>query len=304
MIPARQLWGLAVRCERAIRDISPHCHLQKAVRGEASHLQEDIAELLANAAVDLVKLDTLPPLVETALGRLLVSSAASALKASQLPGMKLAGRSCSLKVIGRLHRRLASRGWAPALSALLIPRVAAAMNICSGPTALAEVAWALAEVSGERLVHDLQDDHHLRVLTSCHVSALAHQVVAHIRRPAPHLMREASHIVVGVLSNHAISIADSVVYTARSVEGCDGTPATSGSLLEWLVHPLLHLIHSPLLDLLAVMQHVPVEASAEIRTWHCLSASIPPVYVLPLSVEPDAAGACVAMQVGRWVGGR
>lgn len=69
-----------------------------------------------------------------------------------------------------------------------------------------------------------------------------------------------------------------------------------------LVHPLLQLLYSPALDLLAMMQHVLVAAGASIRQWHSHSASIPPVHMLPMSMGPDAADAEVAMQVGGWGG--
>ena len=322
LVHTRLLWGLAVRCERAIRDISPHCHSRGMVLRQAPHFLESIMMLSSNAMLELVEEDPQPPPVEAALGRLLVSSAASALKAwRQMPGMQPTVRGSSLKLIGRLLKRWSVRGWAPALSALLIPRVAAAMDLCSsGPAALPEVAWALSVVTRERLVHDLQGDHYLRVLSSCHVSALVHQVVAHVLRPARQGLREVARTAVEVLSSHALAIAESVVYTATSAGGYDGTPAaataaasSSGPLpplpaaphLERLVPPLLHLIHSPLLDLLAVMQHVPVETSAEVRPWHCLSTSTIPTsaYMLPLSLDPGAAGARVAMQVGGLIGG-
>ena len=315
LVHARLLWGFAVRCERAIRDISPHCHSRGMVLRQAPHFLESIMMLSSNAMLELVEEDPQPPPVEAALGRLLVSSAASALKAwRQMPGMQPTVRGSSLKVIGRLEKRWSMRGWVPALSALLIPRVAAAMGRCSGPTALAEVAWALSVLTRERLVHDLQGDLYLRVLSSCHVSALVHQAGAHVLCPVQQVMRETARTAVEVLSSLALSIAESVFYTATSVGSYPAVAlaaAASGPLpplpaaphLERLIPPLLQLLHSPLLDLLAVMQHVPVETSAEVRPWRCLSSStIPsPVYMLSLSVDPGAAGARVAMQVGGWV---
>ena len=307
MPPARHLWGLALRCERAIRGVSPHCLLQKTVWGESPSLLECIAELSSNAVMELVEEDTQPLLVEAALGRLLVSSAASALKAFQVPGMESTARGFFLTAIGRLHLRSSMRAWAPALTAMLLPRIATAVCLCRGP-ALREVAWALAAVTSNYSIHGLEGGVLLRVRSSCHMSALVHQTVACMLRPAEATI-EAAVTAVSELSYHALSVAGLTAYVASSVGGSSGIPAVASALgplphppvppqLEWLVHSLLQLIYSPLLDLLAVMQHVPVEASANVRQWQCLSTSIPPVHTLPASMDPDAADSVVAMQVG------
>ena len=312
LIPARQLWGLVVRCERAIRDISPYFHSQKTVWGQASYLLESIAVLSSNSVLELVEEDPQPPLVETALGRLLVSSAASGMKASQMLGIEPAGRVTFLTAMSQLHRRKPMRAWAPTLLALLLPRVATAVGLCSGPTMLMEAAVALSEVTSESFFQDLQSGHLLRLLSSCFMSALVHQTVACARRPVQ-VTRSEAHIAVGVLSNHAHSITKAVVYVATyasDVVPAD-TPIAAPSdpqheltipLREQrLVVPLLHLIHSPLLDLLAVMQHVPVEATSDmgIRHWRYLSTSTPPVHdMLSSSTDPDASNSRVAMQVG------
>ena len=303
-----------MRCERAIRDVSPHCHSLRRVWLGGPHLLERIAELMSTALMQLVKVHAQPPPVEAALGRLLVSCAASALKASQMPGIEPAGRDSFLIAIDRLHDRLSMRCWAPALSALLLPRIASAVGLCSGPTALTEAAMALSAVTSESFLFGLQLESHLRVLSSCHMYALVHQTVACMLRPAE-VTREIAYTTVNTLSFCARAMA---VHVSDFVEAATGyycgISATSISspplprrlpvpLLERLVPPLLQLINSPLLDLLSVMQHVPVEATNEVWQWHCPSSSIPPVQMLPASMDPNAAGAEVAMQVSRWADG-
>ena len=309
LLPARQLWGLALRCERAIRDVSPHCHSQKTVWGESPCLLlECITLLSSNAVLELVQEDTQPLLVEAALGRLLVSSTASALKASQVPGIESTARRVFLAAIGRLHLRSSMQAWAPALAAMLLPRIAAAVGLCRGPSALREAAWALARVTSSNSIHGLEWGALLRVLSSCHMSALVHQTVACMLCPTEAAC-EVAVTAVSELSHYALSIVGLTVNVATSVGGSSGIPAVASALgplphppvppqLEWLVHSLLQLIYSPLLDLLAVMQHVPVEASPDVRQWQCLSTSIPPVHTLPASMDPDAADSVVAMQVG------
>ena len=267
---------------------------------------------MSTALMQLVKVHAQPPPVEAALGRLLVSCAASALKASQMPGIEPAGRDSFLIAIDRLHDRLSMRCWAPALSALLLPRIASAVGLCSGPTALTEAAMALSAVTSESFLFGLQLESHLRVLSSCHMYALVHQTVACMLRPAE-VTREIVYTTFTTLSFCALSIAVLVsdfVEAAVDHYGISATfissaplPRLPVPLLERLIPPLLQLLHSPLLDLLAVMQHVPVEATNEVRRWHCPSSSITPVHMLPASMDPDAAGSEVAMQVSGWADG-
>ena len=58
------------------------------------------------------------------------------------------------------------------------------------------------------------------------------------------------------------------------------------------------LLGSPLLDFLVQMQHVIVTARPSDQEWSLPELSIPPVHLMPASMDPDAFDSKVALQVG------
>ena len=102
------------------------------------------------------------------------------------------------------------------------------------------------------------------------------------------------------------SFACVVVRLARQLatQGCDAAPLGSSQLRDLLARPLLQLLHSPLLDLLARMQHVPVDAGCYTDAVHSSASLPPPCGLIPLrQMQPDADDAVLMMQVRRIEGG-
>ena len=64
--------------------------------------------------------------------------------------------------------------------------------------------------------------------------------------------------------------------------------------------PVMTLLYSPLLGLLASLQHVAIGASASVQSWNFPEGfnHLPPVHLLPAHMEPDSADSKLAMQVG------
>ena len=96
----------------------------------------------------------------------------------------------------------------------------------------------------------------LRLLTSCYAMKLLHGSLRACRKSATHsdMCQDISRI--GSFAFVVARLAHQLV-----TQGCDGAPVGSAQLRSLLARPLLHLLGSPLLDLLARMQHVPVSAS-------------------------------------------
>ena len=84
---------------------------------------------------------------------------------------------------------------------------------------------------------------------------------------------------------------------STSQQGSDGTVSTGpAQLRDFLARPLLHLLHSPLLDTLVALQHVMTEKLPLQRIWE--STAEASVYQTPTSMEADAEDSEVSLQVG------
>ena len=84
---------------------------------------------------------------------------------------------------------------------------------------------------------------------------------------------------------------------STSQQGCDDAVSTgSAQLRDFLARPLLHLLHSPLLDTLVALQHVMTEKLPLQRIWE--STAEASMYQTPASMEADAKDSEVSMQVG------
>ena len=158
----------------------------------------------------------------------------------------------------------------------------------------------------------------LRLLTSCYAMKLLHGSLRACRKSATHsdMCQDISRI--GSFAFVVARLAHQLV-----TQGCDGAPVGSAQLRSLLARPLLHLLGSPLLDLLARMQHVPVSAS-----WDTVPAGddasstdsgddaasstdsgddassslrppwgLVPLHQMPETMQPDADDAKLTMQV-------
>ena len=137
--------------------------------------------------------------------------------------------------------------------------------------------------------------------------------------------RSNMHQAIGSLGGFACILASLVRLLVT--RGCDGAPVGSPQLRDMLARPVFQLLSSPLLDLLARMQHVPVDTAWATVTHSAPSPSPPgeraPVRQMPMlptvhphsppagptplptalmPMQPDADDAKFVMQV-RWAHG-
>ena len=216
----------------------------------------------------------------------------------------------------------AAKAAAPALICLLLPRLAALsttdMGAVVGINTLAKMPTGL----------QWDPDRSLRVLTSSHAMQLLHGCLMAVvggsvaeggssggggssgsggdvsDGTGSSLGRSDMHQAVGSLGGFACILAGLVRQLVT--RGCDGAPLGSPLLRDLLARPVLQLLNSPLLDLLARMQHVPVDTA-----WATVIHSAPcpcpppgeraPVRQTPMQAD-DADGARLEMQV-RWANG-
>ena len=363
----RQLWGLTARCERAIRAIAPHWRAQQAGWGEAAVLfQRLLLPATWLCEIHQQQMGAVGVTVPPAALRLLTSSVATAAKAAQLTGLdtsvSLSGFAFLLLIWKASSMAVAATGDAlslactpvlPATATLLLSRIGPAVAMLpEGPTKFPAAIWAL---DAEIQLADAADPGGLfrppsssyaksmavlRILSSCHVSGLAHQLLAWLtpgaawHAPMLGLLEgnlRAVHVAVGGLSNYVwLMVSEQWSQATKTAAICDrgGAAAASSAavagllsgdelrdlpvlssqdlpgpssqaklraLLGWTIPALLA---SPLLDFLVMMQHVLVAVKPSVPQWSPPAASLPPVHLMPASMDPDASNSKVAMQVG------
>ena len=224
----RQLWGLTARCERAIRALAPHWRAQASIWGEAAVLFERLllpATWMCEQHQWMTGV-TFPP----ASLRLLTSSVATAAKATQLTGVDpsvlfLRFADSCLPALRRCPTTtVAAARCRPSVATFLLPRLSpATAALPEGPSKLIAavrvldggivVAQAEAACPGGGGGHDQQplscatSAPFLRMLSSRHIAALAHQLIAQMTGAEGHTpisshQRGAVHIAVGRLSNY------------------------------------------------------------------------------------------------------
>ena len=317
----RQLWGLAARCERAIRSIAPHWRAQASTWGETEVLFDRLffpIKWLCQAHLEMAGI-TLPP----AALRLLTSNMATAAKAVQLTGID---PGILFQVLA-VQLPQATDVSLPAVATLLLPRIGAATAaLPDGPFKFIATMSALdcgihlvAAVDpggpNQRPSSQATSTHVLRILSSRHVSVLTQQLVSHAMGGAEHkpkaavlYLRGVAHLAIGCLSDYGrmlVSELWSVVKATTLDEDGEATAlqAASGlssreehrNLLRWAIRSLLD---SPLLDFLAGVQHIIVETGPSTEGWSLLGAScLPEVHLTLASMDPDAREE--AMQVGK-----
>ena len=326
----RQLWGLTARCERAIRAMAPHCRAQASSWGDAAVL----FERLLLPATRLCQAHREIPCPPAAL-RLLTSSVATAAKAVQLTGI---GDSLAGINPGDLFMNFAdmmpaatatpsATGCLPAAVNLLLPRLgpAAATPPGMGPSCFFAAAVTLSCAVKLAEVADPRGEPYqqapgcalsapvLRKLSSCHMIALVHQLIAQTTGAMGHTpiaaqQRGAVHVAIGSLSDYALRVASEQLSNATEALGCQSghhcdaaVPSVSSGLKERLNLircTVQSLLSSPLLDFLVGTQHVVIKAWPSLREWSAPESSILPVHLMPTSMDPDALDSQLALQVG------
>ena len=295
----RQLRGLTVRCERAMRAIAPGWQAQKASWGEAACLFERLASpslWLCQSAAIMSEGEDGKSLLEPVI-QLLASSVATVLKTARVTGINADHQlPCHFVVIPALLQSITDI--LPAAISLLLPRMAGASSVQgASPTLLCttmnvDSAQVLSQWRGLDMCPVI-------VLGSCHMAALVSRVVAKLLHcSGPATTRHDSHYAVGRMSCYAACL--SALIFDRANQGCEGAPSTPARICGLLAAPLLQLLHSPLLDTLVVLQHVMVTSLPMQKSWESFAADSICQIRLPSASMADAMGSKVAMamQVG------
>ena len=282
-----------------MRAIAPHWQAQKASWGEAVCLFEDLASpamwlcrLVAAMERENVHQSLPEPVIQ-----LLTSSVATFLKAAKAAGISVDYvLPCDFTNVPAVWRPAARV--LPAATSFLLPRMAAASKQQGTPSMLLSAARALDATLGLSQHRD-PELCPLMVLGSCHTATLVSKMLAELLHcSGPATTRFDSHYAVGMLSSYAAYLSTEIAF--RADQGYKGAPFGSAQLRDLLARPLLQLLHSPLLDTLAALQHVMVDKIALQRVWESSAgASICERHQTLLgSTESDAVVSRTAMQVG------
>ena len=289
---ARQLWGLAVRGERALRATALLWTAQRAAWGE------EAADLLANIAKPTSLLYgglrqgvvQLSPAATAPLVRLLFSCAATELKAARVAGLQPGPWIFSFMEAAFL--RNSSTALSPTAVSLLLPRLASTAP-ARGSQLCANDAFKLMGIMCEAMGADSLT--RTLALTSCHMSALLSRSVAELAILNQAATRQQAGWAVAMLVVYATSIVQLSGATIPLGHGGRVPPETRAKLAQ----PIMMLLHSPLLGLLASLQHVAISSSASFNSWTFPEGSnVPPVHMMPAHMAPDALDSKLAMQVG------
>ena len=313
-----------VRHERALRALTrwegddpfdPVCRVYRSVgwlshdlvargRGSGTQITVPLLRLLASHAASTLKVAQHCAVFDVALVSMQVSSCWQALIPELIP---LDGKGGETRSGQLTATEMAAIGAAaPAVICLLLPRLAALSPV--GITA------AAAHMPGS-----LRDPPHLdvlfyltsclkcgpartlRLLTSCHTmrlmlgpyNSLLEVMDSSSDRSSAWDLRQG----IGRLGDFACNVARQTLQLV--CQGGDGAPVGSPELRDLLAQPLLQLLGSPLLDLLARMQHVPIDARNSVTSLPFRSApwGLVPLHEMPETMQPDADDAAFGMQV-------
>ena len=294
----RQLWGLTVRSERALRATAPLWSVQQAAWGGAADLLADIAEPASRLSQGIWQGGLLlPPSASIPLVRLLLSSAATELKAARVAGLQPG--AWIFNFMDAAIFRGSSAVSATAVS-FLLPRLASTMS--SGSTLFAfmlagKMCRAMGTLKGDAFTSPVLTS---SVLTSCHMSVLLSRSIAEVA-VFSQAMRKQAHLAVATLAAYADNTLQQIasLHIILQGQGSHSPP----EIRARLAHPMMVLLDTPLLGLLASLQHVVVGSSINTNRWCSPGVyDIPPVHLLPAWMAPDALDSIVAMQVGHSLG--
>ena len=269
----RTRWGLAVRGERTVRAVLAPLQqgevMAPQLANHVKHIDEVCGHLLATLSRDATAFpDLCPPRLLLPLLQLLSSHTATLAKAVHCNGRLLAGLCEHVRTIkllfltqpsSRHHHAALLAATAPLVVALLLPRCAAisaaAFASLQGDCVLQPAAGSvLSSLAG--VCTKLPPGLSLLVLSSGHMWTLVLRAVEEVRTFRQGRSLFTFHKAFRILAEYARLVACLVQHLSK--EGCEGAPPGSPELRVLLAQPLLQLLGSPLLDLLAYAPHLLV----------------------------------------------
>ena len=217
MCPAllRQLWGLAVRCEQAIRAIAPCWHAQKASWGEAARL----FDRLTSPAIWLGQFATIESndgrAVPEAVMQLLASSVATILKAAKVDAASInSDFLLPFQFVSVPALRLSTTRMLPAAISLQLPRMASSLQ---GALSALECA-ARAVESTLALSQYTKSPMNCMMVGSCHMATLIDRTAAGLLHSSETKeTRRAAHYAAGRIASHAAHLSFSLFTCAIQV---------------------------------------------------------------------------------------
>ena len=231
----------------------------------------------------------LPASAHVPLTRLLLSCAATELKVALVTGLQPG--SWIFYFLKATIFRDSSVALSPIVFSLLLPRLAS--NVPIGSPHFASDAFMFATHACRAILGPSRNG--LLVLTSFHVSTLLSRAVIEVANFSQ-ATRPHAHLAVQILAGYATSIVQRALHIVQEGQGRSSAEAPEDR--DMLAQPILMLLHSPLLGLLASLQHVVIESSTSTNCWQFPAGSdVPPVHLLPARLLPDAKDSEVAMQV-------
>ena len=304
----RQSWGLTVRCERAIRAAAPHWGAIEAagwssVAGRIYLITSRMLTRLVN-----MRKPGAWTTEEDAAGSLLLllaSNTATLLKFAR--HSRLMDEDLLQSGLIRIHHIVAR---CSALGPACQPAIKAA-----GPTIFfmlaprhtvyaiqAAPSWYAARASGQhhsqRTLHMISPRFwlHCMVSTCCSLvleprlsllalsaqpmAALLHLVMEEVEHSPEWCTPDYLDAAIATLSLYMEVVTLTIHDLASSV--CKGTAAGPSQLLDMLAQPVLSLLGSQLLDVLAMLQHIPTEMNSTYQYCH-------PSIISPLNRADTAA---------------
>ena len=213
------------------------------------------------------------PVLPEPIIQLLASSVATLLKAARVAGFHadFLLPSCFVNIFSALLRPTSCGRMHAAIISLLLPRMAGAASASriagaascipqqGASSSLFCAGRAVDIVLQMSLCGNYETVPLMLLLGSLHMTTITNRASAELLHcSGPATKRGDAHFVVGMLSGYAAYFSTHIAFGAS--QGC-GSAAPSGSaeLRDLLARPLLHLLHSPLLDSLVALQHVMVE---------------------------------------------
>ena len=319
------MWGLVVRHERALRAVTywegndpfdPVCRVFRSVgwlshdlvaRGRGSGVQGTVPllRLLASHAASTLKVVQHCAVFDVAVVSMQVWRCWQALIPELIPLNGKGGETQSGLLTAT--EKAAIGAAAPAVICLLLPRLAALSPVGSATGAAAHPPGFLRYPPQLDLLFFMTSclkcgpARTLRLLTSCHTmrlmlgpyNSLLEVMDSSSGRSSASDLRRG----IGELGDFACTVARRIFELV--CHGSNRAPVGSPQLRDLLARPLLQLLGSPLMDLLARMQHVPVDARMTVTSLPFRSAprGLVPLHEMPETMQPDADDVEFAMQV-------
>ena len=237
----------------------------------------------------------LPASASLPLARLLLSCAATELKAARVAGVE-PGPWIFEFMDAAVFSESNCVALFPALISLLLPRLAATVPTSGSFFAYNTFMFTLNMCHSMETLPGCNSLTILLLLTSCHSTVHLNQAVAEVAVLSGEATRLQAYWAAKILARYASRIAQLSLVIVRRERSCGLSPT---EIHARLAQPILMLLRSPLLGLLASLQHVAVGSCENIQSFGFPEdTGIPTVHLLPAHMQPDAVDSKVVMQVG------